>query len=53
MNHVLIIAVLNNNKDVILFDFQYSTQRTDRVRTIYLERVSQGRFDDKNDDNDK
>ena len=32
---------------------QYSTQRTDRVRTIYLERVSESRFDDKNDNNDK
>ena len=32
---------------------RYSTQRTDRVRTIYLERASQGRFDDKTDNNDK
>ena len=31
----------------------YSTQRTDRTRTIFLERVSDGRFDDKTDNNDK
>ena len=32
---------------------RYSTQRTDRVRTIYLEPAPQGRIDDKTDNNDK
>ena len=44
---------LNEHSQVLLeAGVRYSTQRTSASRTIFLERVAEGRFDDGNDSND-